>query len=866
MRRLSLIMAAILACLGIQAQNASQELMRYAGNIHQFNRLFPQEKVYVQFDNTSYYTGETIWFKAFVVEASTLHRTPSGVLYVDLISPTGVILKQQKLKIVAGQADGSFPLYDGSTAYARDLRGVLSYPSGFYEIRAYTTNMQNFREETIFSRVLPVFEKPSTDGNFYGEAPIIKEHYNKDANIEQFRPKTDYPGNAINVTFYPEGGNIISRIPNRVAFKVTDKNGMGIEAEGRLNDTIPIKTVHDGMGSFVFTPLSTTNRATLTFDGKSHTFTLPDVSDHGYAIMADIVDDTLRVSVNSNGLMVDDTLGLTLTCRGELMTFENVPLRNGKARIVSDCDRIPEGICQITLFDRQGNIFARRSIYHRSDAISPDLTFTASETKPAPFSPIQIKFKLCDGNGNALRDRFCLSVRDKACPGTAIHDDLRTALLLSSDLRGYIYNPEYYFEQADEDHDKALDLLMMVQGWERYDWETMSGVKPYKEIHRLEDSLSVNGWIESPWSRKPMDSIVVTAAITTMDKKMIERFRYTTGPDGYFGFNISDFYDAARLTISAWPKRKRIIGTSARIRFERSMKPSIRAYSPIEILLADASGRISSKKKRNETTLDTKQDNFPTVVQINDGILLPEVDIKEKRMYIDYFTFKAFNVHQDTELELDLGEYSTNVANYLLDKGYAVNFDLEGNIEDINGHTPFFYVHETEKAVVKGLFESPGLIDTKDIRSIMVFDDVMYETDAMKLSPLLQTYRRKHGDYDTPETMLQKEHNRVLMVDILLKEEAQRATRRELKNINSRVTTVDGFSSPYEFYSPQYTEAPIYGDVDYRRTLYWNPNVITDVNGEAEVNFYNNSYSTGFCINGAGITASGVPYTLDSVF
>lgn len=114
--------------------------------------------------------------------------------------------------------------------------------------------------------------------------------------------------------------------------------------------------------------------------------------------------------------------------------------------------------------------------------------------------------------------------------------------------------------------------------------------------------------------------------------------------------------------------------------------------------------------------------------------------------------------------------------------------------------------------------------------------------------------------------MLQKEHNRVLMVDILLKEEAQRATRRELKNINSRVTTVDGFSSPYEFYSPQYTEAPVYGDVDYRRTLYWNPNVITDVNGEAEVNFYNNSYSTGFCINGAGITASGVPYTLDSVF
>ena len=83
-------------------------LMKYAGNIHQFNNIFPQEKVYLQFDNTSYYSGETIWFKAFVVNASSLQRPESRVLYVDLISPDGTLLKQEKLMIVAGQADGSF--------------------------------------------------------------------------------------------------------------------------------------------------------------------------------------------------------------------------------------------------------------------------------------------------------------------------------------------------------------------------------------------------------------------------------------------------------------------------------------------------------------------------------------------------------------------------------------------------------------------------------------------------------------------------------------------------------------------------------------------------------------------------------------
>ena len=163
-RLLTLTLFATLLFSNVNSETTSnEELMKFAGNIHQFNSIFPQEKVYLQFDNTSYYTGETIWFKAFVVSASTLERAESKVLYVDLLSPDGVLLKRQKLKIIAGQADGSFPLIDGSTAQARDLRGVLGYPSGFYEIRAYTNFMQNFGSEAIFSRVLAVYDKPKEE-------------------------------------------------------------------------------------------------------------------------------------------------------------------------------------------------------------------------------------------------------------------------------------------------------------------------------------------------------------------------------------------------------------------------------------------------------------------------------------------------------------------------------------------------------------------------------------------------------------------------------------------------------------------------------------------------------------------------------
>lgn len=866
MRRLRALLTFCILTLSVFGQSAGQELMKYAGNIHQFSQIFPQEKVYVQFDNTSYYTGETIWFKAFVTEASTLHRAPSKVLYVELLSPTGVILKRQKLKIVAGQADGSFPLYDGSVPYARDLRGVLSYPSGFYEVRAYTTNMQNFQEEAIFSRVLPVFEEPQQNGNFYGEKPVIKKQYNKDEHVEQFRPKTEKE-NQVGVSFFPEGGSLMAGLENRVAFKVTGSDGLGMEAEGFLNDSIPVRTVHDGMGMMIFTPSTSGNTLRLSIEGRERTFRLPDVSSRGFLMNADIVRSRLKVRVSNIGMSGFSTLGLTLTCRGELYSFKELNISEGYATEDIPLIDVPEGVCQLTLFDENGAIYSRRTIYHKTEGSRPQLSFTSNADEAGPFTPIHISLTLKTSAGRALRDRFCLSVRDSRCPGTVVHDDLRTSMLLSSDIRGYVHRPEYYFESDDSMHTEALDLLMMVQGWERYDWETMAGIKPYREIHRMEDSISVNGWVETPGSRKPMDSIIVTAAAATPDRQLVERFRYVTGEDGYFGFNLSDFQDYADFTISAWPRRKRLIGTSARIRFERSIKPTVRAYAPQETLLTDASGNIADNRRRKNRDEEEEEElHFPEIIDMNDGYLLPDVDIKEKRMYVDYYTFKAFNVTQDTELELDLGDYTTNVSGYLIDKGYDVEFDDSGNVASINGHTPYFYVHETEKALRTGMFESPGLLDVKDIRSIMVFDDVMYETEAMKLSPLLQEYRRKHLDYDTPETLLEKEHNRVLLVDIYVKDEAQRATRRELKNINSRKTTVEGFSQAYQFYSPEYPDGPVYGDVDYRRTLYWNPNVVTDNSGHAEVSFYNNSSTSSFRINAAGITASGTPYVLDEKF
>ena len=853
---------AILAAIPGRSQTSSVDaLMKFAGNIHQFNNIFPQEKVFIQFDNTSYYTGETIWFKAFVVSASNLQRAQSKVLYVDLISPSGVLLKQQKLKIVAGQADGSLPLLDGSTAQAREKRGVMGYPSGFYEVRAYTSFMLNFNEEAIFSRVFAVYEKPKEEGNYYGENPTILL---RKSETSEFRPATPKLRD-INCDFFPEGGHIIMDKPCRVAFKVTDDTGFGIDAQGALEDTdITFSTVHDGMGWFTFTPQNKRNSVRITVDGSSKSFQLPQPEQSGCVLSVNPYGpDSILLSIDCTPDISSQTLGVTMTCRGELVDFFTVETDARPVAKPLSMTGIPEGVCRINVFDNDGNVYASRSIYNRNEAIKvPVLEVMSDKENYLPFEKVNLHFKLMDGAGKPFRDRFCLAVRDTRSQANALADDLRTSLLLSSDLKGFIENPSWYFDSVEPERDQALDLLMLVQGWERYDWQVMTGQKEFRERHRLEQMLTLNGWVINPSGKKPVEGIEVLAALMPTDKRLSETYTYTTDSSGYFGFDIgTDFYDKARFTIDAHTTKKSLLG-SARIRLDRSLTPAIRAYQPQELVFSGIQGG-KKKSGRKKTENENEDEEFPTIINASTGLLLPDVDIEEERMYIDYFTFNAFDVTKDVEIDLDKGDYSTDLMGYLLDKGYEVVPDDSGGIESINGFQPFFYVHDSKKYQYIGIFENPSSIDSKDIKSIIVFDRPMYLMNILIQCPLYQDYLNKTmQDLTGSETLYQ----RMLLVDVLVKEGRELSTKDEIYKINKRITTVDGYSRPYEFYSPDYPNGPVIGEVDYRRTLYWNPNVITDSIGQAEVEFYNSSITRHFNVEAAGITSSGVPYTLEAGF
>jgi hypothetical protein len=841
-----------------ESLDPTNALMRFAGNIHQFNNIFPQEKVYLEFDNTAYFQGETIWFKAFVTHATTFKNAPSKVLYVDLIAPNGEVLRKQKHKIVGGQCDGAFKLLDVGTSQSREKRGMTIYPSGFYEIRAYTQNMLDFSKEAIFSRVIPVYTKPELEGEYDEACVILKE--DKIFEIEDRDDAADDEKlRRVNVSFYPEGGDLVQGLPSRVAFKATGPDAFGIDGYIVTGGRDTARTLHDGMGSFMITP---DGRETVQFidsRGKSYSFSLPKSVKSGYTMIASSpADSVMNVNIHRTADRVGEHTALAVTCRGDLVYFEETGTRDS-VELTLDSSLWPVGVCRMTLYNQDGKILSSRSLFHNNPEFqSPTVTLSLDSLSRQPFSMEVLNFKITDRNGNPLHDRFCLSVRDHTDYGTGHTDNLMTNLLLSSDLRGYIHEPAWYLESNDQEHRQALDLLTLVQGWERYEWKYMTGLTQFVERHRIEDSLTMNGWLLSYVKREPVKEVTVSASFRPDENKnRFESFKFQTDTNGYFGFDLSDFYGKGEMGIRL--TRERSSGkikhpTGIRIRFERADMPASRIFTKEEIDLNHNDRRNRLVQTQDQTVMYGGQ---PRVIKKDLGIVLDEVEIDEDRATVNYDEFVSYDVEEDTEMELDMGEYSTFLYDYLLSKGVPVDVDDKEQYT-IRGHKIEYYIHNSSKYIPrKKPFDFPMLIDMIDVKSIIVYERPMRKVDLLKFMPIIELNR-----IDSLDRMY-TEYEQVYLIDILVKEDHELLSYKSIRDLSQRKTKVIGYSEPVQFYAPQYPAGGIEGDIDARRTLYWNPNVITDNDGNARVEFYNNSYSKNFVISGAGLTAGGTPFVID---
>ena len=860
MRRLTLTIVWLLigtACLSAQP-TSFQALLSYVQNSYQFSQICQQEKVYLHFDNTAYFQGDIIWFSAYVVNASTQTPAQSKVLYVELLSPNGVVLKQLKLKVENGMAHGSLSLVDAATEEARALRGVTALPSGFYEVRAYTRTMLNFNDAGVFSRVFPVYETPEKEGDYSN--PTMRQWDNP---YDIQRPKAEKE-KTLSVTFYPEGGNFVMGTSNRIAFKAIGANGQGVQVSGTIAQEgqapITLTTQHDGMGQFTLMPTKKRHTAEFVYEGKKYSFHLPEPIDKGYTLMADnLRPGQIRGRLTGYTNCPDELLGITLICRGMVNYFDTLSIRKGNAAFVIPKEKLHTGVHQLTLFNAKGDILAQRHLFINNGIEAGSITVTATDTQYEPFAPVTMHVLTTSPDGTPLPTTFSLSVRDHQDLGTAYSDNIYTNMLLSSELKGYIHNPGYYFESNDAEHTKALDLLMMTQGWTRYNWAQMARIEPFHVKHYVEDGLVIDGCVLARLRDKPIEGATVKLRLYSPDRTQKQETSITTDENGCFGFTVEEFYDKWDMFIAVTKDDKEL---DCRIRLDRASRPVTRAYTTADI-------HLPQYTMTDDTSLEI-QDKDPFLQANPDSVfLLENVDVHGRKKYIDFLTFKAYNTEEDTELHLDQGKYTYMVRDYLKDKGYNIDFTrydgvipnelttrdevLVWSLEQcpINDRRVLWYLHDDDSKWFKASY-TPGFdIDMEDVKSIIVYDSPFeFSTHPIVRQALSDSIIEICNHNNREKQILRG----LYVIDITMYPKGLRKSKVK----GQRQTTFRGYTMSTEFYAPEYPDGPIKGDVDYRRTLYWNPALTTDANGQAEVLFYNNGYSKQFHISAEGITPQGV--------
>ena len=874
--------------ISVVAEDDVTRLVTYAARINYFNRLCPQEKVYLHLDNTAYFQGETIWYAANVVDATTGGEAASKVLYVELLSPTGVVLKQQKLKITDGRCHGSFSLIDNAIEDAVKMRGAVLYPSGYYQLRAYTRTMLNFDDAGVFSRVIPVYKAPDKEGD-YAEPTMDKYTYN-----EYDRPELKHPERPkeLNVSFFPEGGHLISGLPCRVAFKATDKQGHGVSIDGLADDNDVLYSVpfqHNGMGYLEFTPGVKTQKVQTIYEGKKYTFSLPTPEREGCTLRLGRTDsgDSLTARFAAAGNPATKLLGYTLTSQGKCHVVDTLTIGlRGCTRTIATTS-LPTGVYQLTLFDADGAVYAQRLLFIDNGIPTEAVSVTAEKADIHPFDEIRLNLQ------SVPQSSFSLAVRDAADYGTAYRDDIRTYMLLSSELKGLIEEPGWYFEaesrQSDSlqlgirneelgiipadgddsapsnpspitsnpipnssflipnssDRKAALDLLMMVQGWTRYNWQQMAGVEPFKIRHYTEEGLVLDGWAFSRYKEVPLANVKVGINLYSPDRDKKQSTIVTTDSLGYWSVGVEDFEGEWDLFIQTRQQEKGKENNTTRMRLERSFSPQLYAYQPIEKYIP---GYIWNATDIGDLHSE-EEDEDDAFVAPSDAHLLEEVEVHGRRMYIDYCTFKAFDADKDTELILDDGLYTYKVADYLRDKGYTVitpngeSFPSVG----INGiHTEWIIIRG-RWSISERVFGYGWEIDMEKVKTVIVYD----KRKDFAAIPVV----RSHLDAIQIEQKIRDYHGGPYVVEIRL----HNKSTRKISTKNSRHTSFSGYTPVVEFYAPTYPNGPIQGDKDYRRTIYWNPEVTTDADGHATVSFYNNGYSRALTVSAEGITTDGVP-------
>ncbi|RRB02286.1 TonB-dependent receptor plug domain-containing protein [Larkinella rosea] len=804
-RRLGgMVIIPVLLAFGFAADDFPTRLI---DRFRAYHTAYPNEKVYVQTDKPYYTVGETIWMKGYLFDGPEhLADSISKVLYVDLLQiESRKVVVHRILRAENGYAAGDIALGD-------------SLAAGGYVLRAYTGWMRNFSEDYFFTKPLTILHTDT-----------------EPAQAGSNQPPNVRPG----VQFFPEGGQLVNGIEGRIAFKTVSPSGKGLMTSGFVmssaGDTVSgFSTKHLGMGFFSITPETGQHYTAYVKldDGSIHPFPIPDARPEGYVLLVDNITnrDNVRVYIRNNKpASVQGKFTLITQSRGV-----NIQVAQGdvsKKSVVLQIPRnlFPEGIAQITLFDETNQPVGERLVFAERNN---RLTVHLKPSKPV-FSPrekIQMDIAVTDASGKPVRTNLSLAATDA---GQVLEKELYAAnlvsyLLLSSDLKGIIEQPGYYFDPANTERLTDLDVLMMTQGWRRFVWKDVLQDTYAPPKHLVEQGLVLAGKVVRPNQKTPG-----VVALTFMMMRRDSTQNVLTGEsdeNGQFSVYGLDFGDSTQIMIQA------VLGKNNRnleISLENLTSPTVTwtqiPYNPI-VFQRD---ELADYLKRAKEYLDIERQ-----IRRNREITLKEVTVRKKREA----PTDSRKIYGQASNTLKLDQTMTGGAQSVLQilQGRIPGVNVSGNpmspTVQIRGSANF-------SGVIEPLFTIDGVPVSKDAVLGLSVYDVDY-IDVLKGAAATIFGSRASGG----------------VIAVYTKRGTTDYDYSKDKAPGTLVATLPGFQTVREFYAPKYDEPkPEHVRPDYRPTLHWAPMIQTDETGKAQVTFFATDARTTVHVVAEGATPGGSP-------
>jgi hypothetical protein len=774
-----------------------------------FNEAHQQEKVYLHFDKPFYLPGETIWYKAYLADASLL--TPSllsRIIYVELLDHTGEMIDRQILKAGEGFANGEFQLSP-------------SLQHGKYYIRAYTQWMRNFDQDYFFLKEIWVYD-PQIAYNLAG--------------ADSARTVTD-------LIFFPEGGNLVAGVTSKVAFKAVNSSGEGIYVKGEITDQdghmiIPFESFHLGMGAFLLKPeKDKTYFANLSTGGDaSYPFKIPEALEEGLVLSVDNSSgEFILVNISANETYLKEnsaSIFILVQAAGKIYHASKGDLSQGSSYDMAIPKKnLPSGIVQITLFNGEGNPECERLVFvNHHDALL--VSIETNKKSYYPREEVLLKLLVRDCNGNPVEGNFSMAVTDasQVIQPEKYNDNILTYLLLGSELKGNIEQPAFYFTKENPGSETALDYLMLTQGWRRFLWkEILSETWPALHYNMEKEVIHVKGQVVDPSDHSPL-SLTMLSVLMLKDGKSFSRY---TNQDGFFDFNIPATSGKESLFFDA----KDTQGQHLRVKIivENNIpEPHFTASEEFSLVSPEISYCL--KKRKEQAQIES---SFSYAAERNAS---PGSDsgFKNAGTYTNRFVVAAdysigledFNPFSTmTEVFREVVPYVSVVYKRGENKLRVYSSELMKQFEQ----PPLF--------LVDGLptFNKPFVLnlDPEEVETIEVINSIG------KIRPF--GFLGLNG-----VVAIHTKHGTTTLDDI-----AEHA-----------IIEIQGCYDSREFYAPRYDHSlqTDKSKPDLRSLIYWNPMVATDSNGEVILSFYNTDNITKFEIRTEGISIDGTPGVAEQVY